>query len=172
MYPTQSGYSHSWLIRRGLTPRRRSVGGKDNRDADTLGQEVVYQTNDGKRAFASGDRIVLLENNRDLGVKNGMLGTVQAVEANAIHIRLDGSGEGRNGAPVLSIPVNRYQAFDHGYATTIHKSQGATVDRAFVMASASMDRHLTYVAMTRHRDSVKLYAASDELKDMKVLTAS
>ena len=113
-----------------------------------------------------------LKNNRDLGVKNGMLGTVEAVEADAIHIRLDGPGEGRNGARTISIPVNSYQAFDHGYATTIHKSQGATVDRAFVMASASMDRHLTYVAMTRHRDSVKLYAASDELKDMKVLTAS
>ncbi|WP_081455395.1 hypothetical protein [Roseibium aggregatum] len=34
------------------------------------------------------------------------------------------------------------------YATTIHKSQGATVDRAYVLASATMDRHLTYVAMT------------------------
>ncbi|OEC96893.1 Ti-type conjugative transfer relaxase TraA [Rhizobium sp. YK2] len=161
------------LQERGLLASGAGEGAaKDKRDADTLGREVIYQTNDGKRAFASGDRIVLLENNRDLGVKNGMLGTVQAVEANALHIRLDGSGDGRNGARVISIPVNRYQAFDHGYATTIHKSQGATVDRAFVMASASMDRHLTYVAMTRHRDSVKLYAPSDELKDMKVLSAS
>ena len=161
------------LQERGLLASGADEGAaKGHRDADTLGCELVYQTNDGKRAFASGDRIVLLENNRDLGVKNGMLGTVQAVEANALHIRLDGSGDGRNGARVISIPVNSYQAFDHGYATTIHKSQGATVDRAFVMASASMDRHLTYVAMTRHRDSVKLYAGRDELKDMKVLSAS
>ncbi|TWB45566.1 plasmid mobilization system relaxase [Rhizobium sp. ERR 922] len=161
------------LQERGLLASNAGEGAaKNDRDADTLGREVVYRTNDGKRAFASGDRIVLLENNRDLGAKNGMLGTVQAVEADALHIRLDGSGDGRNGARVISIPVNRYQAFDHGYATTIHKSQGATIDRAFVMASASMDRHLTYVAMTRHRDSVKLYAGRDELKDMKVLSAS
>ncbi len=161
------------LQERGLLASGAGEGAaKENRDANTLGREFVYQTNDGKRAFASGDRIVLLENNRDLGVKNGMLGTVQAVEANAIHIRLDGPGEGRNGARIISIPVNRYQALDHGYATTIHKSQGATVDRAFVMASASMDRHLTYVAMTRHRDGVKLYAGRDELKDMKALSAS
>lgn len=161
------------LQERGLLASGAGEGvAKVTRDPETLGRELVYQTNDGKRAFASGDRILLLENNRDLGVKNGMLGTVQAVEADAIHIRLDGPGDGRNGARTISIPVNSYQAFDHGYATTIHKSQGATVDRAFVMASASMDRHLTYVAMTRHRDSVKLYAASDELKDMKVLTAS
>jgi ATP-dependent exoDNAse (exonuclease V) beta subunit len=40
------------------------------------------------------------------------------------------------------------------------------------MASGTMDRHLTYVAMTRHRDQVKLYAARDELKDIKALSAS
>ncbi|PVE49697.1 BID domain-containing protein, partial [Rhizobium rhizogenes] len=70
------------------------------------------------------------------------------------------------------LPVKDYQSFDHGYATTIHKAQGATVDRAFVMASSTMDRHLTYVAMTRHRDAVTLYAGRDELKDMKEMVAS
>jgi Ti-type conjugative transfer relaxase TraA len=135
-----------------------------------LGREAVYQTNGGKRSFAAGDRVVLLENNRDLAVKNGMLGTVEAVEPDALRIRLDGAGQGR--PRIVILPVNRYQAFDHGYATTIHKSQGATVDRAFVMASGTMDRHLTYVAMTRHRDHVLLYAGRDELKDIKVLSAS
>ena len=48
-------------------------------------------------------------------------------------------------------------AIDHGFATTIHKSQGATVDKSFVLASRSMDRHLTYVAMTRHRLDTKIY---------------
>ncbi|NVD42903.1 Ti-type conjugative transfer relaxase TraA [Ensifer sp. HO-A22] len=155
-------------IRASLQERGRLARGQDGEGA--LGREVVYQTNDGKRAFAPGDRIVLLENNRDLGVKNGMLGTVIAVEADALQIRLDGSGQ--NNACAVSIPVNSYQSFDHGYATTIHKSQGATVDRAFVMASGTMDRHLTYVAMTRHRDQVQLYAGCDELKDMKALSAS
>ncbi|WP_312366948.1 Ti-type conjugative transfer relaxase TraA [Ensifer sp.] len=136
----------------------------------TLGREIVYQTNDGKRSFATGDRIVLLQNDRDLGVKNGMLGTVEAVEPDALQIRLDGGGPDKTRA--VSIPVTSYQSFDHGYATTIHKSQGATVDRAFVMASTTMDRHLTYVAMTRHRDHVQLYAGRDELKDVNVLSAS
>lgn len=135
-------------------------------------REIVYQTVNGKRAFAAGDRIVLLENNRDLDVKNGMLGTVEAVEPNALHLRLDGSSGGQNNVPHLALPVKDYQSFDHGYATTIHKAQGATVDRAFVMASSTMDRHLTYVAMTRHRDAVTLYADRDELKDMKEMVAS
>ncbi|MEJ8307995.1 Ti-type conjugative transfer relaxase TraA [Agrobacterium larrymoorei] len=135
-------------------------------------RELVYQTVNGKRAFAPGDRIVLLENNCDLDVKNGMLGTVEAVEPNALHLRLDGSSGGPNDARHLALPVKDYQSFDHGYATTIHKAQGATVDRAFVMASSRMDRHLTYVAMTRHRDAVTLYAGRNELKDMKDMVAS
>jgi hypothetical protein len=50
-----------------------------------------------------------------------------------------------------------YNNLDHGYATTIHKSQGATVDRVKVLASLSLDRHLTYVAMTRHREDLQVY---------------
>ncbi|MBG0512043.1 MULTISPECIES: Ti-type conjugative transfer relaxase TraA [Agrobacterium] len=118
---------------------------------------LTFQTNDGKREFAPGDRIVFLENNRDLGVKNGMLGTVEHVEAGRIVAQLDGRG-----GDSVSVPMGDYQAIDHGYATTIHKNQGATVDRSYVMASGTMDRHLTYVAMTRHRDGVQLYAAQDE----------
>lgn len=117
----------------------------------------MFQTNDGKREFAPGDRIVFLENNNDLGVKNGMLGTVEHVEAGRIVAQLDGRG-----GDSISVPMGDYQAIDHGYATTIHKNQGATVDRSYVMASGTMDRHLTYVAMTRHRDGVQLYAAQDE----------
>ena len=140
--------------------------------ADSGDREIVYQTVNGKRSLAPGDRILLLENNRDLAVKNGMLGTVVAVEPNAIHMRLDGAANGQNNARVLSLPVRDYQSFDHGYATTIHKAQGATVDRAFVMASSTMDRHLTYVAMTRHRHEVTLYAGRDDLTDMKEMVAS
>ena len=53
----------------------------------------------------------------------------------------------------------------------IHKAQGATVDRAYVLASGTMDRHLTYVAMTRHREAATLYAGRDEFKDLQGLSA-
>ena len=123
------------------------------------GRALTFQTNDGKRDFATGDRIVFLENSRDLGVKNGMLATVDHVEPGRIIATLDGRGDS------VSVQMGDYQAIDHGYATTIHKNQGATVDRSFVLASGTMDRHLTYVAMTRHRDGAQLYAAQDEFTD-------
>jgi Ti-type conjugative transfer relaxase TraA len=124
--------------------------------------EFTFQTNDGKRSFAPGDRLVFLENSRDLGVKNGMLGKVKAVEQDSIHVELDGASNRAADARMIRVPMNDYQAVDHGYATTIHKNQGATVDRAFVLASSTMDRHLTYVAMSRHRHDVQLYADGEE----------
>ncbi|NTD85729.1 Ti-type conjugative transfer relaxase TraA [Agrobacterium tumefaciens] len=119
--------------------------------------ERVFQTDAGKRSFAAGDRMVFLENNKSLGVMNGTLGTVERVAGNRISVALDNGNR-------IEVPADQYSAFDHGYATTIHKSQGDTVDRAFVLASKSMDRHMTYVAMTRHRDGAKLYAATEDFQ--------
>ena len=145
---------------RGELARSHGPGEGENTGA------LTFQTNDGKREFAPGDRIVFLENNRDLGVKNGMLGTVEHVEAGRIVAQLDGPG-GQGRGDSISVPMDDYRAIDHGYATTIHKNQGATVDRAFVMASGTMDRHLTYVAMTRHRGGAQLYAGQDEFTDRR-----
>lgn len=131
--------------------------------------EQVYLTTEGERAFAAGDRLLFRDNNRDLGVKNGMLGTVERAEAGRLTVRLDtakGHGQGR----AVSVSMADYAAVDHGYATTIHKAQGATVDQVHVLASGTMDRHLTYVAMTRHRDAVTLYADGQEFRDIDALS--
>jgi hypothetical protein len=47
--------------------------------------------------------------------------------------------------------------------------QGVTVERALVLAGKSMDRHLTYVALSRHRADVKLYYGRDEFAGLSFL---
>lgn len=131
-----------------------------------LQNERPYRTTEGERSFAAGDRVLFRENNRELGVKNGMLGTVERAELGRLEVRLDGA-RGR----VVSVSMVDYAAIDHGYATTIHKAQGATVDRTYVLASHSMDRHLAYVSMTRHRQAATLYVAYDEFGDMDALSS-
>ena len=126
--------------------------------AGELGEAAAFQTGQGKREFAAGDRIVFLKNDRELGVKNGTLGRVEEAAAGLLGVVLD-NGERR------TVEAHAYAAVDHGYAVTIHKAQGATVDRAFVLASGGMDRHLTYVAMTRHREQVTLYAGGDDFEN-------
>ena len=130
-----------------------------------LGTAAAFQTGNGKREFAAGDRIVFLKNDRELGVKNGTLGTVEAAEAGRLTVEIDG-GE-KASRERVTVEAHAYAAIDHGYAVTVHKAQGATVDRAFVLASGGMDRHLTYVAMTRHREQAALYAGRDDFEDRK-----
>lgn len=118
-----------------------------------LEQGHAFRTADGERHFAVGDQIMFLQNEGSLGVKNGMIGKVVEAEPRRFIAEL-GEGEHRQR---VEVDQRFYCHVDHGYATTIHKSQGATVDRVKVLASLSLDRHLTYVAMTRHREDVALY---------------
>jgi len=113
----------------------------------------AFRTEDGTRNFAAGDQIVFLKNDTTLGAKNGMIAHV--VEARPGGFRaMVGEGEHRRH---VDVDQRFYARVDHGYATTIHKSQGATVDRVKVLATLSLDRHLSYVALTRHREDVGLY---------------
>ncbi|KQR36081.1 Dtr system oriT relaxase [Rhizobium sp. Leaf155] len=115
-----------------------------------------FKTADGVRSFAAGDQIVFLKNEGSIGVKNGMLGKVVEAASGRI-VAVIGEGEHLR---QVSVEQHFYNNVDHGYATTVHKSQGATVDRVKVLASLSLDRHLTYVAMTRHREDLGVYYGS------------
>jgi hypothetical protein len=102
---------------------------------------------------------MFLKNDRELGVKNGSLGTVVEVNKDSMRVVLDGAAPRE-----IGFGLKDYAALDYGYAATVHKAQGATVDRTFVLATPGMDRHLSYVAMTRHREGVELYAGRDDFK--------
>lgn len=133
--------------------------------AGELPNQTLFQTKYGKRAFAPSDCILLTENNHSLGIRNGMLGTVKSVSDNELEILID-ANDGQSQRRVI-INTDLYKSFDHGYATTIHKSQGATVDRTYVLGSVLMDRHLTYVAMTRHKQDATLYGDHTSLQKMR-----
>ena len=112
---------------------------------------AVLECAGGERRFTAGDRIAFLRNDGGVGVRNGSFGAVEAIEGAEVRVRLDGGAQ-------VTFDAAEFRDFDHGYATTVHKSQGATVDRSFVLAGPTMDRHLAYVAMTRHRRAATLYA--------------
>jgi Ti-type conjugative transfer relaxase TraA len=133
------------------------------REAGELGEEVTIRTGRGERVFAAGDRIMFLRNERSLGVKNGSLGRVDSIAAARMAVQLD---DGRT----VTFDLKDYAEVDHGYAATIHKAQGATVDRTYVLATPGLDRHATYVALSRHRESVQLHYGADDFADRGQLT--
>ena len=125
------------------------------REGGDLGEDVRVIVERGERIFASGDRVMFLQNERGLGVKNGTLGTVEQVSERSMSVRVD---DGRG----VSFDLKDYDRLDHGYAATIHKAQGMTVDRAHVLATPGLDAHGGYVALSRHRDGVDLHYGHDD----------
>jgi hypothetical protein len=144
-----------------LAHRRRDVHALNQSVRETLKTTgalvdgTLVPTDHGPREIASTDRIVFTANDRDMGVKNGMLGTVRKASNGKITVDLDDGGR-------VAFDPMQFRAFDHGFAVTIHKSQGATVDQAYVLASRSMDDPLAYVAMSRHRRDMRLYVSQED----------
>jgi len=106
-----------------------------------------------QKGFSKGDRIVFTKNKYWSGIRNGTMGTITELDNKKIHVQLD---EGKE----ISFAPNLNPHFDQGWAITIHKSQGTTIDHTFVLASYEMTQNLAYVAMTRHREWVKVFGSS------------
>ncbi|MFZ2468648.1 MAG: Ti-type conjugative transfer relaxase TraA, partial [Parvibaculum sedimenti] len=128
------------------------------REAGDLGEDVRVTVERGPRNFAAGDRVMFLQNERGLGVKNGTLGTIERVSERSMSVRTD---DGRS----VSFDFKAYDRIDHGYAATIHKAQGMTVDRTHVLATPGLDAHGSYVALSRHRDGMDLHYGRDDFAD-------
>lgn len=100
---------------------------------------------------APGDRLMLTANRRDAGFRatNGELVMVRGVERGRIQLE-----DGR------TLPPN-YHHFDHGYAITVHRSQGKTVDGVILSADA-MKQELFYVGASRGRSEIAIVTSDRE----------
>jgi Ti-type conjugative transfer relaxase TraA len=133
------------------------------RAAGDWGDEVRVTVERGARNFATGDRVMFLQNERGLGVKNGTLGTIEQVSSQSMAVRTD---DGRS----VQFDLKDYNKIDHGFAATIHKAQGMTVDRTHLLATPGMDAHGSYVALSRHRDGLDLHYGRDDFVNSDRLT--
>jgi conjugative relaxase-like TrwC/TraI family protein len=125
--------------------------------AGLLGPERLVA---GGREWAAGDRLVCRRNDYRAGldVRNGTRGTVAAVdpEAQELTLRAD---DGR----LIVLPPDYLEHAFHGYALTGHVSQGATVERTYLLASPERGgAEWAYVAASRHRIDLRVYLSADE----------
>ena len=112
-----------------------------------------------------GDVVVTRQNARRLAVnsgqdfvKNGDLWRVAQVHDNgAMTVQhLEHGGK-------VTLPGSYVAAsVELGYASTIHRAQGATVDTAHALVGSSTDRAGAYVALTRGREENRLYVSLGE----------
>lgn len=124
-------------------------------------EEVVEA---GDRSFAVGERVICLRNDRRVGVHNALSGTVTAIDPEnpaAAVVFVDDIGHEHE------IPQS-YLAdgnLDWGYATTVHKAQGATVDRCLLLGDDRLYRQAGYTALSRGRIANTLYLIGDDDRD-------
>jgi hypothetical protein len=119
------------------------------RAGELTGPELVVDD----RPYQAGDQIICLRNNRRLGVNNGTRATIEALDPDrrSITITVD---DRRIELPARYVDGGHIA---HGYATTIHKAQGATVDRGLVLGTDELFRERGYVALSRGRITNHLY---------------
>ena len=108
--------------------------------------------------LSCGERLLFKKKDHVIGVDNGDMATITAINEKRFTALLD------NGKEVV-IDKAVYQDFDYGYALTVHKSQGMSIDNAHVIVdSPYWDRFLSFVAMTRHKKALNLYASKEVLE--------
>ena len=119
-----------WIIFEDGSKRRAP----DLKNIVSLGENRVI-------AVAPGDKLLITANDRAAGLTNGDVVQVAKTENDEILLT--------NGK---KIPAN-FESFSYGYATTSHKSQGATTSHVVLAASTLSDK-ACYVGSSRGREKV------------------
>nr|WP_308299338.1 AAA family ATPase [Streptomyces sp. CL12-4] len=133
-------------------------------EAGTLDATTAVTLRSGQRAYV-GDTIVTRLNRRRMTVrggrdfvKNGDTWTVTKIwpGGDAVVRHTQHRGRIRLPAPYLATDC------ELGYASTIHRAQGMTVDTSHALASARSNREGVYVQLTRGARTNRLYVAIDD----------
>jgi conjugative relaxase-like TrwC/TraI family protein len=107
------------------------------------------------RTLSIGDRIQFRTPDRALKIANGEFATIAAIDEKQTRLRMD---DGRE----LKAATARLRHIDHGYASTSHSSQGATVDRVIVNIDTTRSVKLVnqrqfYVSISRARHDARIF---------------
>ncbi|MDP9025832.1 MAG: AAA family ATPase, partial [Candidatus Eremiobacteraeota bacterium] len=144
---------------------------------------MAFITNTGTKQLVAGDRFQFRKNKTFRGrsksrslnaqrrsdehrsrgkgtVRNGDTGDVISVCPRWIEVRLD-SGE------IVAFDPTKYQSWSHGYASTIHASQGASVDKAVVLVGGGASAELMHVALSRAKKSMEVLFSRGNYGDAK-----
>ena len=114
----------------------------------------IYRENE--QRFAVGDRLQFVAPDRNIGVANRELGTIEDISPRGdLTIRLE---KGRR----VELDPSENRHFDHGYAVTSHSAQGLTADRVLINADAKahpdlVNSRFAYVAVSRAQSDARIY---------------
>jgi Ti-type conjugative transfer relaxase TraA len=163
---------------------KRFVFAYTNKDVDALngelrqvrrdrgelsGPEVALETRHGPAVFAVGDRVQFTDTDKKAGIYNGNAGTITALDERSgeLWAVLDTPADGKGRE--VSWSAAEFAGFRHGYAGTIYKGQGKTLDHTYLYHTRHWRRAASYVALTRQRQSAQVFVARETARDPQEL---
>jgi hypothetical protein len=119
--------------------------------------------------FSIGDRVQFTKTDKRQRIYNGNVGTITSLDPTTgqVTARLDASADGQGRE--VRWNANHFNGFRHGYAGTIYKGQGKTLDRTYLYHSRHWTSAPSYVALTRQRKSATIFVARETAKDEEQL---
>jgi len=132
---------------------------------ELLGPDVRFETKHGSAAFAPADRVQFTDTLKAAHIYNGNVGTITGVDARTgvIRARLDSTVAGQGREVVWS--ASEFTGFRHGYAGTIYKGQGRTLDHTYLYHTHHWRSAASYVALTRQRERAQVFVARETARD-------
>jgi hypothetical protein len=110
----------------------------------------------------TGDRVMMLRNDRKLGVRNGNRGEVVDVdpEEHTLRVRLSRG--------IVDLPAHYVDAGHVGiaYAMTVNRAHGTTCDATMMLADDLLYRELAYGAMSRGRRENRIYVSRTTMDEL------
>jgi hypothetical protein len=167
-----------WAARRAgerqlmLATRRSDVDDLNRRARERLQAAGGLHTDQlllGGRRFAVGDEVLTTRNDYRLGVLNGTRATVNALDFTTGDVSIY-TDDGRQ--VVLPFAYVEAGHLTHGYATTLHKAQGATLRQTFLLADDTITHQRGYSGLSRGTagNDVYVVGAPDERDDVRHVT--
>ena len=131
---------------------------------ELTGRDVALETKHGRAAFAVGDRVQFTDTDKKLRIYNGNVGTITRLDPATGQVTAVLDAAGRDGREV-SWSAAEFEGFRHGYAGTIYKGQGKTLDRTYLYHTEHWRSAASYVALTRQRESAEVFVARETARD-------
>ena len=129
---------------------------------DLRGAEIAV----GGNHYMKGDRILIKETNKDLGLVNGDFATIIHASKERFVIALEDTNKANDNSKLVEFNPSNYGGFRHGYATTVFKAQGASILDVFVFHDGFAGIRNSYVALSRNVRNLRLYINNEATKSI------
>jgi ATP-dependent exoDNAse (exonuclease V) alpha subunit len=121
-----------------------------------------FETSRGTLRVGVGDRVMIRGTDKKRGLLNGALASVEKIEDQTLTLRTD---RGK----ALAVDLADFDAIELGYAGTIYRGQGKTLDDVYLLHTRHWRDASSYVALTRARHSTQVFVAREEARDLPEL---